>query len=223
MGGCPYDRRVIRVLLVDDDALVRTGLRLILSSNPGIEVVAEATDGDEAVPAFLAHRPDVVLMDLRMARVQGIEATRALRALPDPPVVLVLTSFESDTDVLGALESGAGGFLLKDASPTELIGGVLAVADGESVLAPRVVRYVVSRVAQGQVTSEQQRARALLGLLTEREREIAQGVAEGLSNAQIGERLYCAEATVKTHLSRTMTKLDLPNRVAVAIAVERAR
>lgn len=215
--------RVPRVLLVDDDALVRTGLRLILSSSPEIEVVAQAGDGSEAVPATLAHRPDVVLMDLHMPGMDGLDATVALRALPQPPAVLVLTGFDADLHVLRALEAGANGFLLKDAAPQEIIAGVLAVARGDAVLAPRVTRFLVDHVRDTRTGHEASGARASLALLTDREREIAELVAQGLSNAQIGERLFVSEATVKTHLSRGMTKLDLTNRVQLALLVERSR
>jgi DNA-binding NarL/FixJ family response regulator len=214
---------VIRALLVDDDAMVRTGLNLMLTASRQIEVVAEVSDGDEVVSAVLAHRPDVVLMDLRMTRMNGIDATAAVCALQPAPAVLVLTSFESGPDVLRALEAGAQGFLLKDASPTEMIAGVLSVAQGDSVLAPRAARHVVSHVAAGAVSSEQHLARQQLALLTDREREIALTLPEGLGNAEIAARLYCSEATVKTHLGRAMTKLGLDNRVQLAIIAERAR
>ena len=212
-----------RVLLVDDDALVRTGLRMILQSAPEIEVVAEASDGAEAVPAVQAHRPDVVLMDLRMARLDGIGATAAVRALPDPPAVVVLTSFDADDNVLRALEAGASGFLLKDAAPREIVAGVRAVAGGDAVLAPRVARFVVAHVAASRAGGETSAARAALALLTDRERDVAGLVAQGLSNADIAQRVYVSEATVKTHLGRVMTKLGLANRVQVALLVERAR
>ncbi|WP_348525100.1 response regulator [Luteimicrobium album] len=223
VGGRPCDGGVTRVLLVDDDPLVRTGLRMILQSDPEIEVVAEASDGSEAVPAVQAHRPDVVLMDLRMARLDGIAATAAVRALPDPPAVVVLTSFDADENVLRALEAGASGFLLKDAAPREIVDGVRAVADGDAVLAPRVARFVVAHVATSRVGEETVAARHALAQLTDRERDIAGLVAEGLSNADIAQRVYVSEATVKTHLGRVMTKLGLANRVQVALLVERAR
>lgn len=223
MGARLYDGGVTRVLLVDDDPLVRTGLRMILQSAPEIEVAAEASDGSEAVPAVQAHRPDVVLMDLRMPGLDGIAATAAVRRLPEPPAVVVLTSFDADENVLRALEAGASGFLLKDAAPREIVDGVRAVAGGDAVLAPRVARFVVSHVASSRAGEEAFTARHALALLTERERDIAGLVAEGLSNAEIAQRVYVSEATVKTHLGRVMTKLGLANRVQVALLVERAR
>ncbi len=202
--------------------MVRTGLRMILSSQPDFDVVAEASDGDEVVRAVQAHRPDVVLMDLCMARLSGIEATRAVVALPGAPAVVVLTNIESESDVLRALEAGARGFVLKDAAPTEIVQGVRVVAGGDSVLSPRVARYVVSRVARLGESEAAHVARRRLACLTERERQIAVGVRDGLNNAEIGARLYCSEATVKTHLSRAMTKLDLRNRVQLALLAQQA-
>jgi DNA-binding NarL/FixJ family response regulator len=214
---------VIRVLLVDDDPLVRTGLRMILQASGEIEVVGEAEDGDEVVPAVQAHRPDVVLMDVRMRRMNGLEATIAARSLSHPPQVIVLTSFDVDLHVLRALEAGASGFLLKDSSPQEITAGVVAVARGDAVLSPRVTKFVVEHVADSREGHETTAARAALAGLTGREQEIAENVAQGLSNADIGRRLFCSEATVKTHLSRAMAKLDVSNRVQLALLVERAR
>lgn len=212
-----------RVLLVDDDALVRTGLRLILRSNPEIEVVAEVDDGDRAVPAALAHHPDVVLMDLHMPRLDGLAATVELLRLPTPPAVLVLTSFDADHHVLRALDAGAGGFLLKDAAPQEIIDGVLAVARGDAVLSPRVTRFVVDQLRGAQAGQGTLDARQRLASLTDRERDVAVLVAQGLSNAEIGQRLFLGETTVKTHLGRVSAKLGAANRVQVALLVERAR
>ncbi len=159
---------MIRVLLVDDDALVRSALTMILSRSEGIEVVGEVSDGDQVVSAAQAHHPDVVLMDLRMGRVQGVEATAALQRLAQPPAVLVLTAFDADADVLAALEAGARGFLLKDSAPQEIAAAVRSVADGDAALSPRVTRYVVSMVATNPHTQDQREARARLALLTER-------------------------------------------------------
>ncbi|WP_448059464.1 response regulator [Cellulomonas hominis] len=213
---------MIRVLLVDDDALVRGALTMILSRSEGIEVVGEASDGDEAVPAVQAHHPDVVLMDLRMGRVQGVEATAALQRLAQPPAVLVLTSFDADADVLAALEAGARGFLLKDSAPQEIAAAVRSVAEGDAVLSPRVARYVVSMVATNPHTQDRRDALARLAVLTEREQEIATHVARGLSNADIGRELYLSEGTVKTHVSHAMAKLGIESRVLLALLVQRA-
>lgn len=212
---------MVKVLIVDDDALVRSLLGTILSKQ-GIEVVAEATDGDEVVPAIQAHHPDVVLMDLRMARMQGVEATAAVCALPAPPAVLVLTSFDTDDSVLRAVRAGARGFLPKDASPSDIFDAVRAVAGGGGALAPRAARYLVDRLAGDQTDRQRAAAQGALRVLTERELEVALLVADGLTNADIAARTYCSEATVKTHLGRAMTKLDLANRVQLALAVDRA-
>lgn len=210
-----------RVLIVDDDALVRQLLGTILCAQ-GIEVVGEAADGDEVVPAVQAHRPDVVLMDLRMARTQGVEATVAVRRLPDPPAVLVLTSFDTDDSVLRAIRAGARGFLPKDASPTDIVAAVRDVAAGGGALAPRVARFVVDQMADDVDARQRTDARGLLAALTERELEIAQAVGAGLTNAEVAAKAFCSEATVKTHLGRAMGKLGLDNRVQLALVVERA-
>ena len=213
---------VVKVLLVDDDALVRTGLRLILSSADDLEVVGEVDDGAHAVAAVREHRPDVVLMDIRMPGVDGITATTALRALDAPPQVIVLTTFQLDEYVLSALRAGASGFLLKDTAPTEIIQAVRLVAAGEAILSPSVTRTLLAHV--GDVTVDQRRASAgaKLALLTDREREVAVAVGEGASNADVAAALFMSEATVKAHVSRLLTKLDAANRVQVAIVVHDA-
>lgn len=212
---------MLRVLVVDDDAMVRRLVGTILGARD-IEVVAEAADGDEAVPAVQAHHPDVVLMDLRMLRMDGVEATAAVRALPGAPGVLVLTSFDTDDMVLRAIRAGAAGLLPKDASPDEIVAAVRAVADGGAALSPRAAKYVVGLVAADDAGRVQREAAAALEQLTERELEVARLLAAGLTNAEIARQTYCSEATVKTHLGRATTKLGLENRVQLAVLVERA-
>lgn len=211
-----------RVLLVDDDAMVRTGLRLILTSVADIEVVGEAGDGDEVVPAVQAHAPDVVLMDLRMARLDGVSATQTVRALPHPPEVVVLTSWDVDDAVLRSLAAGAAGFLLKSAGPNEIIEAVRAVVAGDAVLSPRSTRRLLDHIARDSADSARRDAVELAGTLSPREREVTVAVAHGLTNAEAASRLYISEGTVKAHLASVQTKLGARNRAAVAVLAERA-
>jgi len=211
-----------RILLVDDDPLVRSGLRLLLTSDPQIDVVGEAGDGDEVVEAVQRHAPDVVLMDLRMPRMDGITATRAVRALPRPPHVIALTTWDVDDAVLRSLDAGAEGFLLKSSSPAEIIAAVRAVVAGDAVLSPRSTRQVLDHYGRDENRRAREEAQTALAVLTEREREIAVAVAEGLSNAEVAERLYVSPATVKAHLATIQTKLGVRNRVQVAVHAERA-
>lgn len=213
---------MIRVLLVDDDPLVRRSLRQILESDPGIEVVAEADDGDSVVAAVQAHPTDLVLMDLRMRRVHGVEATAAVRALPGAPQVVAMTSFGADEQVLRALDAGALGFLLKDSSPSAIKDAVRDVVAGDASLSPAVARYVVDHVTSDRHGPVRAGAAAQLAVLTDRERQIALGVHAGLTNDEIGRQLFVSAATVKTHLSNVLTKLDLAGRVQLAILVERS-
>jgi DNA-binding NarL/FixJ family response regulator len=206
-----------RVLLVDDDALVRAGLRMILGSAEDLEVVGEAADGSEAVEAVRAHRPDVVLMDVRMPRTDGLAATAAVTALSPAPRVLVLTTFDLDEHVFGALKAGASGFLLKDTPPRELVEAVRVVAAGEAMLSPTVTRRLIGHFAASGADTRRQQARARLTDLTGREREVLVAVGRGLSNADVGRELFMSEATVKAHVSRLLTKLGATNRVQVAI------
>jgi DNA-binding NarL/FixJ family response regulator len=208
---------MIRVLLVDDDPLVRAGLRMILSSADDLEVVGEAGDGAQAVEAVRAHRPDVVLMDIRMPGVDGLAATASVTALPQPPKVVVLTTFGLDDYVFRALEAGAAGFLLKDTPPRDLIAAVRVVAAGDAMLSPSVTRTLIGHVAGGGENGRRAAAQARLAPLTEREHEVLVAVGRGLSNAEIGRELYLSEATVKTHVSRLLLKLGCTNRVQVAI------
>jgi DNA-binding NarL/FixJ family response regulator len=212
---------VISVLLADDESLMRAGLRLILQAADDITVVGEADDGQQAVDAARRDRPDVVLMDIRMPRLDGLAATAQLRALPRPPAVVVLTTFAPDEHVFGALEAGACGFLLKDTAPRDLIAAVRHARDGEAVLSPGVTRRLIDRFA---VDAHPHRQDALTRLetLTGREREILLEVGLGRTNAQIAAALHLSEATVKTHVTRLFEKLGATNRVQVAITAHRA-
>jgi DNA-binding NarL/FixJ family response regulator len=206
---------VIRVLLVDDEELVRAGLRMILEAAGGLEVVAEAADGGGAVDQVRLHRPDVVLMDIRMPGMDGLAATERIAALPDAPKVVVLTTFELDEYVHRALEKGAVGFLLKDTPPHDLVRAVRTVADGNAMLSPAVTRRLIAEFTTGGARAGAARER--LAALTEREREVVVAVAHGLSNAEIGRQLFMSEATVKAHVSRALAKLGLSNRVQAAV------
>jgi DNA-binding NarL/FixJ family response regulator len=212
----------VRVLLVDDDALVRAGLRMILSSSEEVEIVGEAVDGSEVLAAVRTHRPDVVLMDIRMPEMDGITATATLRRLAAPPHVIVLTTFQADEHVLRALRAGADGFLLKDTAPAELINAVRLVAAGEAMLSPSVTRTLLSHLGTDETTDRRRVAAERLTLLTEREREVATAVGSGASNADVAASLFMSEATVKAHVSRLLTKLELTNRVQIAILVHDA-
>jgi DNA-binding NarL/FixJ family response regulator len=213
---------LIRVMLVDDEELVRAGLRGILLSAGDIEVVAEAADGAEALSLARLHTLDVVLMDVRMPGVDGLTATRRLTLLPSPPRVLVLTTFDLDDYVFGALEFGASGFILKDSSPGDLIHAVRVVMAGDAMLSPSVTRRVIADLV-GRSRSRGGRARRALEALTGREREVLGLVGQGLANAEIGERLKMSEATVKSHVSRILAKLEVGNRVQAAILAHEAR
>ncbi|MFE7869067.1 response regulator [Micromonospora humida] len=219
------DAAPVRVLIVDDDPLVRAGLSMILGGVPQVRVVGEAADGDEVPAAVAACAPDVVLMDIRMPRVDGLAATEALRALPDPPEVLVLTTFDADEQVLRALRAGAGGFLLKDTPPAEIVRAVLRVAAGEATLSPTVTRQLISHLTVGPTPGPDQRrdrALRLLAGLTEREHEVAVALGHGRTNAEISAELFMSVATVKAYVSRLLTKLALNNRVQVALLVHDA-
>jgi DNA-binding NarL/FixJ family response regulator len=203
-------------VLVDDEQLVRSGLRMILESAGDVEVVGEAADGGGAVEQVRLHRPDAVLMDIRMPAMDGLAATREITALPDPPKVIMLTTFELDEYVHAALENGAVGFLLKDTPPRDLIQGVRTVAEGNAMLAPTVTRRLIAEFAS-RSSAQAVAARRRLEALTAREREVTVAVAQGLSNAEIGRRLFMSEATVKAHVSSILAKLGLSNRVQAAI------
>lgn len=217
-GAAAQETTVTRVVLVDDDPLVRAGLRLILGGGPGLEVVGEAVDGVEALDVVARERPDVVLMDIRMPRMDGIEATRRL----DGVRVIVLTTFDTDDLIVEALRAGAAGFLLKDTPPDRLVAAVRAAAAGEPTLSPRVAAQLIAAVTDGSAPEGRRRAEARVATLTERERDVALAVARGLSNAEVAGELYMSVPTVKTHVSRILTKLDAGNRVQVAIVVHDA-
>jgi DNA-binding NarL/FixJ family response regulator len=208
---------VTRLLIVDDEALVRAGLRMILESADDLEVVAEAEDGADAAEMVRRHRPDVVLMDIRMPRTDGLAATRELQELPEPPRVVVLTTFDLDDYVFRALQAGASGFLLKDTPPRELVQAIRVVAAGDAMLSPGVTRRLIGHFAADPRTERQRTARARLQALTERELEVLGAVGRGMSNAEIGRELFMSEATVKAHVSRVLVKLGATNRVQAAI------
>jgi DNA-binding NarL/FixJ family response regulator len=219
---------VIRVLIVDDDPLVRVGLGLVLGAGKDLQIVGEAGDGVEAVELTRRLRPDVVLMDIRMPRMDGLAATREIRRDGPDPAVIVLTTFDTDEHLLGALRLGANGFLLKDIAPEAILDAVRRAATGESILAPsvvpRLIGYVVGHEAHAPPeNSGAQRARAKLERLSEREREVAEAVATGRSNAEIGVGLHMSVPTVKAYVSRLLEKLDCANRVQVAILVHESR
>jgi DNA-binding NarL/FixJ family response regulator len=205
----------VRVLIVDDDALVRAGLSMMLDGVHGIEVVGEAADGAEVPAAVARHGPDVVLMDLRMPRVDGITATRKLRERPGSAEVIALTTFDTDENVLGALRAGASGFLLKDTPPAQIVEAVRKVAAGDPILSPAITRRLMQRVANGAGTHE--RANAMLAALSPRESEVVQLIAHGRSNAEIARQLFLSVATVKAHITHILTKLELTNRTQIAL------
>ena len=212
----------IRVLIADDQPLMRTGFRMILDAEPGLEVVGEAADGAEAVRLAPGARADVVLMDVRMPGMDGIEATRRLAGdgVQDPVRVLILTTFDLDEYVLSALRAGASGFLLKDVPPEDLVEAIKVVAAGDALLAPSVTRRLLDRFAASLPDPAAARP-AALDTLTARELEVLGLVARGMSNAEIAEHLVVSETTVKTHVGRLLFKLDLRDRVqAVVLAYE---
>lgn len=214
--------RVTRVLLTDDDPLVRAGLGLILGGAPGIEVVAEASDGREAVATVRERPVDLVLMDLRMPVMDGIEATRAIVAEPSPPKVVVLTTFDADDHIVRALAAGAAGFLLKDTPPPRIVQAIQAVMAGEPILSPAVTAHLIRQVTADGTDQRRTAAERLVATLTERELDVAHAVGQGRSNAEIAAELFMSLATVKAHISRIFAKLDASNRVQVAITMHDA-
>ena len=210
---------VTRLLIVDDDPLVRSALTFMLGGQPDLEVVGEAGDGREGVTRAAELKPDVVLMDIRMPRLNGLDATRRLLASDDPPRVIVLTTFDADEYVVEALAAGADGFLLKDTPPPEVVDAIRKVAQGDPMLSPAVTRSLIRRVA---TSSRSPAAVARLAELTDREREVALAVGRGLSNAEIAAALHLSVPTVKAHVSRLFDKLQVTNRVQIAILVHDA-
>jgi DNA-binding NarL/FixJ family response regulator len=209
----------LRVVIADDQALVRAGFRMILQSDPGIEVVAEAEDGRAVLAACREHRPDVVLMDLRMPGMDGVEATTALRDAGLPVKVLALTTFDTDRYVYAALRAGAAGFLLKTAPPDRLVDAVHQVAAGDTLLAPSITRRLIEDFTRHPPPGEDA---AALAALTAREREVLREVAHGRSNAQIAQLFFVSEGTVKTHLNRILAKLGARDRAQAVIAAYEA-
>ena len=210
---------MIRILLVDDQALVRAGFRMILDAESEMEVVGEASDGREAVDQVRSLRPDIVLMDIRMPELDGLEATRRILSMSsdgDGPKILMLTTFDLDEYVYEALRAGASGFLLKDTPPEQLVSAIRVIADGEALLSPSITRRVISEFVKGAGPKPQQQFPRLQEL-TARELEVMKLIARGLSNAEIAKTLYVSETTVKTHVARVLMKLHLRDRVQVVV------
>lgn len=215
-GGSPQDpaEGPIRVLLVDDQALVRAGFRMVIDSQPDLEVVGEAGDGLAAVQLVGQYRPDVVVMDVRMPVLDGIEATRRITARPAAPKVVVLTTFDLDEHALQAIRAGASGFLLKDAPPEEMLRALRTVHSGDAVIAPSTTRRLLDHLAP---LAGDPVAADLVATLTEREREVLVAMARGWSNGEIAERFVLAEGTVKTHVGRILAKLNARDRVQAVV------
>ncbi len=222
----PVSGGPIRVVLVDDDPLVRAGLGLMLRGAPQLEIVGEAGDGAEGLDVIARTRPDVVLMDIRMPRMDGLTATGCLSEQRDPPQVIVLTTFDADEHVVRALALGAKGFLLKDTSPPMIVEAIEKVAAGQPILSPSVTAQLIRKVTSepsGDVTTERTRAAAArLSRLSDRERDVAVAVGQGKSNAEIAGELFMSVATVKAHVSHIFVKMQFANRVQVAICVHEA-
>ncbi|GLF96676.1 response regulator transcription factor [Streptomyces yaizuensis] len=212
MTGAP-----IRVVIADDEPLIRAGIRMILTSDREIEVVAEASNGREAIDLVRAHGADVVLLDIQMPVMDGLTAMGELRRAVPSARVVILTTFGERDNVLRALEAGGAGFLLKDTAPAELIAAVRAAAAGDAYLSPAATRHVVDQLATGHAASRNERARARVAQLSARERDVLALLGEGLSNADAGKRLHMSEATVKTYVSRILAKLECENRVQAAL------
>lgn len=214
--------RPLRVLLVDDDAMVRAGLTMMLGGAVDIDVVGEAADGHEAVRKVDALRPEVVLMDIRMPRLDGLQATKAVMSRPRPPRVIVLTTFDADAHIVEALSAGAEGFLLKDTPPADIVEAIRRVASDEPMLSPSVTRAILARLRDSDTSARAREARRRLAALTDRERDVASAVGRGLSNSEIAIELHLAVPTVKGHVAQLFSKLGVVNRVQVAMCVHAA-
>ncbi|MEU0565255.1 response regulator transcription factor [Nonomuraea sp. NPDC005983] len=212
---------MIRILLADDEAMIRAGVRAILASDPELDVVAEAADGREAVDLAISHHPDVALLDIRMPKLDGLAAAAEIRRAAPGTSVVMLTTFGEDDYIAKALEVGAGGFLLKAGDPRELIAGVHAVAEGAAYLSPKVAQRVIAQLSGGRM-ARGAAARDRVAALTEREREVLALLGAGLSNAEIARRLHIVEGTVKAYVSTILTRLDVRNRVQAAIIAHEA-
>lgn len=207
----------IRVLLVDDQPLIRLGFRMVLEDADGITVVGEAADGAAAIEQASALRPDVILLDIRMPKVDGLEATRTIMAADPDARILILTTFDLDEYAYSALRSGASGFLLKDAPVEDLLNAIRAIADGHAVVAPRITRLLLDTYAKGLPPTQTGELAPKLAGLTRREHEVLNLVTRGLSNAEIATEIYVAEVTVKTHVGSILSKLGVRNRIAAVI------
>jgi DNA-binding NarL/FixJ family response regulator len=222
VGDVTDDRPTIGVVIVDDDPLVRSALTLMLGGQPDLRVIGEATDGIAGVDLARELQPDVVLMDIRMPRLDGVAATRELHSGATPPRVIVLTTFDADDHVVAALAAGAEGFLLKDTPPVEIVAAIRAVAAGDPMLSPSVTRTLIDRVRADGVDDRATVALQRLDRLTDRERDVALCVGRGLSNAEIAGELHLSVPTVKAHVSRLFDKLEVTNRVQIAICTHDA-
>ncbi|WP_345629310.1 response regulator transcription factor [Rugosimonospora acidiphila] len=211
----------IRVVLADDEAVIRAGVRAILSADPEIDIVAEAADGREAIELVRRHRPRVALLDIRMPRLDGLTAAAEIRRLVPETAAVILTTFGEDDYIARALDGGASGFLLKSGDPRELIAGVRAVADGAAYLSPRVAHRVITTLRAGGI-SRGRAARTQIDTLTDRERDVLALLGAGLSNAEIGRRLFLVEGTVKSYVSAILTRLGVRNRVQAAVIAHEA-
>lgn len=213
---------VISVVIIDDDPLVRSGLSMILGGSPTLRVVGQAADGAAGLGVVAEHGPDVVLIDIRMPVMDGIEATTAMLAADVAPKVIVLTTFDADDYVMRALAAGASGFLLKDTAPADIVDAIHRVAAGEPMLSPSVTSTLIQQVTNQHGPDRSGPALQRLARLTEREHEVALAVGRGLSNAEIAQELYLSVATVKAHIGRLFTKLEVDNRVQIALCVHEA-
>jgi DNA-binding NarL/FixJ family response regulator len=214
---------VIRVVIADDQALVRAGLRVLIDAEDGVEVVGEAEHGQQAIELVTETRPDVVLMDIRMPQLDGIATTRLLATQPDPPAIVVLTTFDADELVLRALQAGAAGFLLKDTPPAEIVRAIEIVHAGDGMLSPAITRRLISLVARdSDAAARTDRARDRMATLSPREHDVALAVSRGQANAEIAAALHLSVPTVKAHVSRLLDKLDVNNRVQIALLVKDA-